>query len=343
MPEDATAGARVLLTGVTGFLGQHCGAELLRRGYEVVGTTRSVAGAADVVSGISGVAPADRLTLRELDLTEDRGWDEAMAGCSFVLHVASPYVLAAPRDERELIVPAVEGTLRVVAAARRAGVRRLVLTSSIAAITAGRGSGRFGPGDWADVDARIGAYARSKALAERAAWDAVAGGDMELVVINPGEIVGPTLTGRVDGHSLEMIARMMRGEMPVIADVGLGMVDVRDVARLHAAALTAERAAGRRFIAATAEPVELSWVAGVLRDLGYPKATPRTVPTPVLRVLSLVSRAARGALPFAGQRASLDNSATISLLDWAPTPIEASIRDMARSIAGPPPPAHARA
>lgn len=325
-------GERVLLTGVTGYIGQHCAAELLRQGFEVVGTVRSRAKADATRAAVAKAAPVDRLSFVEADLLSDKGWDEAMKGCTFVLHVASPFVLAEPKDENELIVPAVEGTKRVVAAARRAGVKRLVLTSSTFAVIAGKVSGRYGPDAWSDTGANIGAYAKSKTLAERAAWAAVKGGAMELTVIAPGAVFGPSLGAKMDGQSVAMMTAMIGGKMPMIPDMAMGMVDVRDVARLHVKAMTAEGAAGRQFIAASAEPVEMATVASVLKRAGYSKAPSRKAPTALLKVMGLFDREVKGMLPFIGRAASFDNSATFEALKWKPTPIEMSFREMAAAI-----------
>lgn len=324
---------RVLLTGISGYIGQHCAAQLLEQGYDVAGTVRSRAKADAARSAISAVAQVERLSFAEADLLSDEGWDAAMEGCTSVLHVASPFVLAEPKDEDELIRPAVEGTRRVVGAAQRAGVRRMVLTSSTFAMISGKPSGRYGPDSWSDVSAKIGAYAKSKTLAERAAWDAVPRGDMELVVVNPGAVFGPSLGAEVDGQSVALMKDMIGGKMPMIPDIAMGMVDVRDVATLHVAAMTIEAAAGRRFIAATAEPVSMAYFADVLRDAGYAKVPSRKAPNVALRLMSLFDRQARGMLPSLGKKLAFDNQATFDILDWEPTPIEVSIREMAASIA----------
>jgi dihydroflavonol-4-reductase len=323
---------RVLLTGVTGYIGQHCAAELLRAGYEVVGTVRSPAKAEATRSALARVAPVERLRFVQADLLSDAGWDDAMQGCAFVMHVASPFSMTEPKDERELIAPAVEGTERVIAAARRAGVRRLVLTSSTVAVTAGLDSGTYGPNSWSNVDAGIGAYAKSKTLAERAAWKAVEGGSMELVVINPGGVFGPSLGAKLEGQSVAMMTDLITGKIPMIPDVAMGMVDVRDVARLHVRALTASGVAGRRFIAATAEPVEMATVARVLRDAGFTKAPTVRAPSFLLRFMGIFDPSARGMAPFLGRRAVLDNRATLELLGWKPTPIESSLTEMAKAL-----------
>lgn len=321
-----------MLTGVTGYIGQHCAAELLNQGDQVVGIIRSRAKADATRAVIARVASVERLSFVEADLLSDNGWDNAMTGCTFVMHVASPLYLKEPKDENELIVPAVEGTKRVLAAAQRAGVKRLVLTSSIFSISSGKDSGQYGTDAWSDTNANIGTYAKSKTLAERAAWSSAAGGEMELTVINPGFVLGPSLGAEIDGASVKLITDMIGGKMPMIPDVAMGMIDVRDVARLHVKAMTAAGAAGERFIAATAEPVEMAAVARVLKEAGYSKVPSRHAPTFLLKFMSLFDSEVRGMLPSLGKSAAYDNRATFDYLNWKPTPIETSIKDMAATI-----------
>ena len=323
---------KVLVTGITGYIGQHCAAELLRQGYKVVRTIRSKAKSEETRSAICQVAPIENLSFIEANLLSDRGWDEALDGCTFVLHIASPFLLAEPKDENELITPAVEGTKRVIKAAIKAGIKRLVLTSSTFAIIAGKTTGKYGPADWSDTEADIGAYAKSKTLAERAAWEAVQNTNMELTVINPGAVFGPSLGAKIDGQSVEMMTKMIAGKVPMVPDMAMGMVDVRDVAKLHVAAMTATGAAGKRFIACTAEPVEMATLAKVLREAGYSKAPSLKAPTFLLKLMSVVDREARGMMPFIGKKASLDNSATLNILNWRPTPMSTSFKEMAASI-----------
>ena len=323
---------RVVLTGVTGYIGQHCAAELLRQGYEVVGTARSRDKADATRIAVAKEAPIQHLSFVEADLLSDRGWDEAMHGCAYVLHVASPFMLAEPKNEDDMIAPAVEGTQRVIAAAQRARVKRLVLTSSTFSMIAGKDSGRYGPDSWSDTGARIGAYAKSKTLAERAAWTAVKGSELELTVINPGAVFGPSLGAKMDGQSVGLMAAMIGGKMPMIPDLSMGMVDVRDVARLHIKAMTAEGAAGKRFIAATSEPISMATVADVLRKAGYVRAPSRRAPTALLKLMALFDGEVRGMLPFIGKAAAFDNQSTLSVLQWQPTPLETSFKDMAAAI-----------
>ena len=323
---------KVLVTGITGYIGQHCAAELLRQGYEVVGTIRSKSKADDTRSAISKVAPVDKLHFMEADLLSDKGWSAALEGCAYVLHIASPFSFTEPKDENELITPAVEGTKRVIAAAQRSGIKRMVLTSSTVAIIAGKDTGKYGPNDWSDVNANIGAYAKSKTLAERAAWEAVKGAEMELTVINPGGVFGSSLGAKIDGQSVSMMTDMITGKFPMIPDMAMGMVEVRDVAKLHVAAMTANGAAGQRFIASTAEPVEMATLAKVLREAGYNKAPKIKAPTFLIKIMGLFDRDAKGMIPFIGKKAALDNSATLKVLNWKPTPMADSFKEMAAAI-----------
>ena len=205
------------MTGVTGYIGQHCAAELLRQGYEVVGTVRSRAKAEATRTAIAKVAPVDKLTCVETNLLSDTGWDAAMQGCGSMLHVASPVVLAEPKHENDLIGPAAAGTKHVVSAAQRAGVKRLVLTPLTVSISSGEDIGRYDFDAWSDTRARIGAYAKSKTLAERAAWAIAKGGDMELAVITPGAVFGPSLGARLEGQIVALMTDMIGGKMPMIS------------------------------------------------------------------------------------------------------------------------------
>jgi len=323
---------KVLVTGITGYIGEHCAAALLREGYEVVGTVRSLAKADATRKAISKVAQTDNLSFVEADLLSDKGWNDAMQGCSYVLHVASPFFLKEPQNENELIAPAVDGTLRVIKAAKSAEVKRLVLTSSTFAIIAGKETGTYGPQDWSDTNKNIGAYAKSKTLAERAAWAEVKGSNLELAVINPGAVFGPPIGSKDGAQNVAMMADMIAGKMPMIPDMAMGMVDVRDVAKLHIAAMTKGGASGKRFIACTAEPIEMSTVTQVLRDAGYSKAPARKAPTFLLKFMGIFDKQVKGMLPFIGKKASYDNSETFEILEWKPTPMSQSFKEMASAI-----------
>ncbi|MCW5713985.1 MAG: aldehyde reductase [Bauldia sp.] len=261
------AGETILVTGARGFIAKHCIVALLERGYGVVGTLRDPSDEAEVRAAVATKVDAgDRLRFAKAELTSDAGWDDAMRGVRHVLHVASPYPLNQPRDVNEVVRPAREGTLRVLTAARAAGVKRVVLTSSVAAIASARyDRTRFDESDWSDVSSLgINAYALSKTLAERAAWDFVADGKgPELAVINAGQVFGPPLDANVQ-TSGEMIENFLRGKYPIVARFGLPVADVRDVAAAHVAAMEKPEAAGQRFIVADA----FLWFADIGRIIG---------------------------------------------------------------------------
>ena len=324
---------KVMVTGITGYIGQHCGAELLRQGYEVLGTVRSMEKADMVREGIARVAPIENLTFVEADLLSDKGWKDAMDGCTYVLHVASPFIIAAPKDENEIISPAVDGTLLVLSAAKAAGIKRVVLTSSTVAIISGKLSGHYGTDSWSDPDANIGTYAKSKTLAERVAWEFADTNSIDLVVINPGGVLGPTLTGRVEGESLTFISDIINGKYPLVPDISVLLIDVRDVAKLHVAAITAEGAVGKRFIASSDEPLHFKEVTGILKDAGYKKASTRQAPKFLLKLMSLFDDQVKGLLPMVGERQTVANKETYEILGWEPTPIDQSLIETAESIA----------
>jgi dihydroflavonol-4-reductase len=323
---------KVLVTGITGYIGQHVAAELLRQKYEVVGTVRSLAKAENTKAALSPLPGASNVKYVQADVLSDTGWAEAMSGCDYVIHLASPFLLAEPKDENVMIAPAVEGTKRVIKAAIKAGIKRVVLTSSVVSMTSGRPSGTYGPDSWSDVNQNIGAYAKSKTLAERAAWQTVKGSDMELVAINPGFVLGPSLGTAGDGTSEAMIANLIGGKMPAIPDVAMGMVDVRDIARLHVAALEAPGVAGKRFIAASAKPISMAYLAEVLKKAGYKKVPARKAPNFAIKLMALFDREAKGMVPNLGVKISYDNHETLELLNWKPTPLEITFTEMAAAI-----------
>src|SRR5437763_579083 len=211
----ADSGGRVLVTGGTGFLGRWCVALFLQRGYDVRTTVRDLGreGAVRNAMVAAGVDPGSRLTVVSADLTSDAGWAEAVAGCRYVVHVASPFPPVQPSDPDELIVPARDGALRVLRAALDAGAERVAMTSSVAAIRSARLSSEDAPyteSDWTDgTDTSRTPYVRSKALAEQAAWQHVqaAGTEDRLATINPGAIIGPAL-GDDHSYSLQAIQRL---------------------------------------------------------------------------------------------------------------------------------------
>jgi dihydroflavonol-4-reductase len=322
----------VLVTGGSGFIGCHCISKLLAAGYEVRATVRHPTREADIRGMLSGAKVAlTGLSFAVAELESDAGWASATEGCEYVLHVASPFPSGIPAHEDELIVPAREGALRVLRAARSSGVRRVVLTSSFAAIGYGHPprTTRFDETDWTVPGPGVSAYAKSKTLAERAAWQWVGDrvGGPELAVINPVAVFGPVLGAKYSA-SIGLVKRMLEGGMPGNPRLYFGVVDVRDVADLHVTAMTHPAARGERFLAAAGDFMSLQEIAQVLKSgLGAAGGRIRTrqLPDWLLRAAAWFNPLAREILPELGKRKNGSNAKAKGLLGWEPRSNEEAI------------------
>lgn len=333
----------VLVTGGTGFISGWTIVELLNRGYSVRTTVRDAGKAAWVRAQIATQAdpgqadPGERLTFAVADLTADDGWDAAVEGCDHVLHVAAPVGVDAPRDPDDLIIPTRDGALRVLRAACRAGVQRVVMTSAIEACRPALKS-PDGVSDerlWTDTtDPRIGPYRLAKTLAERAAWDFMAGqsGPTRLTTILPSAVLGPVFSADY-GHAVQMARRLLSGQVPGIPRLGFCVVDVRDVADLHVRAMTAPQAAGERFIAAS----DWMWMmdlANTLRaGLGEraAKVPTRRIPDSVLRIVAVSDRPMQFLVPLLGRKHVFSAAKAERVLGWKPRPAATTVVDAALS------------
>ncbi|KAJ6114635.1 nucleoside-diphosphate-sugar epimerase [Penicillium sp. IBT 16267x] len=318
----------VLVTGGSGFIGGYCIIKCLAAGYRVRTTVRSLKCEEEVRGTLhaGNAVNLEDLSFVEADLNKDDGWAEAVRDCTYVLHVASPFPAATPRDENELITPARDGTLRVLRAARDAKVHRIVVTSSIAAIHAGRtkvGSNKvFTEEDWTDVDAPgVSAYDKSKTLAEQAAWHFIHnGGSLEMSVINPVMVMGPVLAPDTS-TSIEVISRLMNGTVPGCPNLEFGVVDVRDVADLHLLAMTHPKAKGERFLCMAPPAMTIKEMSLTLRErLGdkAKKCPTRGIPNIVMRLLGLFDPAIAMVNPQLSESIAASNAKAKSLLGWAP-------------------------
>src|SRR5579883_800568 len=301
----------VLVTGGSGFIGSHSILQLLAAGHRVRTTVRNLKREPEVRALLkqAGAEPGDRLSFAAANLESDAGWPEAVAGCDYVLHIASPFPQGVPKNEDELIVPAREGTLRLLRAAREAGVKRVVLTSSFAAIGYGHPPREqpFNETDWTEpTGADVLPYVKSKTVAERAAWDFIAreGGSLELSVVNPVGVFGPVL-GSDYATSILLVQRLMDGAMPGCPQIYFGVVDVRDVADLHLRAM---------------------------RGAAAKRVPTREVPNWLVRLVALRDPAAKQILPELGKRKNATNEKARRVLGWSPRPGEDAIVATAESL-----------
>lgn len=330
----------VLVTGGSGFIASHCILQLLAQGHHVRASVRSRSREVSVRTTLAqGATQAgENLSFVVADLMDDSGWEDAVAGCDYVLHVASPFPPTIPRHEDDLIRPAREGTLRVLRAARNAGVRRVVLTSSFAAIGYGhkQQSAPFDESYWTNLDGPVTAYTRSKTLAERAAWDFMRaeGGTLELTVINPVGVFGPVL-GTEYSTSIGTIKRLMDGGVPGCPQLWFGVVDVRDVADLHLRAMTHPAVNGERFLCVAGDFLPMSEIAATLkrRMAAAARRVPsRELPNWLVRALALANAEVRQLLPELGKFKNATNQKARHVLGWAPRSTEEAIVAAAESL-----------
>ncbi|HSZ40219.1 MAG TPA: aldehyde reductase [Trebonia sp.] len=333
--------ATVLVTGGTGFLAGHCISQLLRAGYRVRFTVRSADRARDAQRTIAAAGAAtDSLTFAVADLTSDANWDAAVSGCEYVLHIASPFPRGVPRTENEVVAPARDAVLRVLRAARNAEARRVVLTSSFAAIAYGYPPSRTRPfteEDWTNTGSlSVRPYIKSRALAERAAWDFAEreAGGMELAVVNPVGMFGPVL-GSDLSSSVGIVKAMLEGSLPRIPRLWTSVVDVRDVADLHLRAMTSPKAAGERFLAAAGDAISYGHIAQTLRDqLGAAagRVPDREMPNWLIRTASPLVPPLRQFRRNLDVVRHTDAAKARAVLDWKPRPSEDAIIATARSL-----------
>ena len=331
----------VLVTGGSGFIASHTILQLLAAGHQVRTTVRSLSREPEVRAMLrhAGSEPGDRLQFVAADLTGDAGWTAAVSGCEFVLHIASPFPASVPKHEDELIVPARDGAIRVLRSARDAGIKRVVLTSSFAAVGYGHGQqeAAFTEKDWTDPNgADVMPYTKSKTLAERAAWDFIAseGRGLELSVVNPVGVFGPVL-GPDYATSILLVQRMMDGALPGLPRMCFGVVDVRDVADLHLRAMTHPAANGERFLAVAGDFMWIREIAATLKThLGdAAKRVPtRELPNWLVRLAALRDPAVKQIIPELGKWKNATSEKAQNVLGWKPRSREDSVVATAQSM-----------
>ena len=323
---------KVLVTGTTGFIGLHCVQQLLEKGFAVNGTLRSFDRKDEVINALSSHnTSTEHLSLFETDLLEDKGWDEAIEGCEYVLHVASPFVLT-PESEDFFVKPAVEGSLRVLKLANKHKIKKLVLTSSFAAMADTlEEKDSFDETDWSDPNKKnIRSYGKSKTLAEKAAWDYMASNtpSFSLTVINPVAVTGPSLSKDI-GTSNSIVGQMINGNVPGTAKVHIGYVDVRDVAAAHITAMLNNQTDGERIIVFE-KTLWMDEVATILRDAGFDKAPSKVMPKWAMHIMSIFKKDLKFIVPLINKKRHIHSTKATDLLHWEPISAEESIECTAK-------------
>jgi len=330
----------VLLTGASGYIGKHITLQLLNQGYKVRASVRSLSKSAEVKNAVKPhlLDSSDldsRLTFVELDLDKDSGWDAALTGIDVLMHTASPFPIASPKDENDLIRPAVDGTLRALKAAKSAGVNRVILTSSNAAVYGcdlPAGKSEYDETMWTDVNHPIGrvAYTKSKTLAEKAAWDFVSSQapQIELTTINPVLVLGAPLDNNF-GSSISVVERIMKGKDPMLPDLRFSIVDVRDVAQMHVQAIKNDATKGERILAAS-ETYSFVGIAKYIKSI-YPKSKIKTgkAPSALIKFLSLFDGEIKAVLPLLGKPMITSNKKAQKLLGIKFIPVEVTLKESA--------------
>ncbi|MDF2544066.1 MAG: nucleoside-diphosphate-sugar epimerase [Herbinix sp.] len=328
----------VLVTGGSGFIAVHIILKLLKQGYRVRTTLRTISRQDEVKSmlALGGVTDFVNLEFIQTDLTSDRNWMEAVTGATYVIHVASPTPATRPDDGDEMVKMAVDGTLRVMKAAKAAGVKRVVLTSASGSVLAGHKHHPelFTEEDWTNLSGNIDAYQRSKTIAEQKAWEFAKKENMELSTVNPVAVMGPVL-GKDFSHSNQIVKAMLTGKMPYLLKIGFDYIDVRDVADLHLLAMIRSEAAGERFLATTGENLTYKEEAKILqRCLGSTakKVSTKEIPNFLVKILALFKKDLRMPATFLGQNTACSNAKAKKILGWQPRSAEEAIIATAKSM-----------
>ena len=327
---------KVLVTGASGYISLHCILGLLNKGYKVKGSLRNLNREDEVRKSLGENFKNENLEFCELNLLSDKGWEDAASDCDYLFHIASPCCIEEPKNENEIIKPALEGTLRALTAAHKSKIKKVVLTSSMGAIAYGHDKSYCDHTDWTDTSKNVGAYIKSKTIAEKAAWNFVNNQNevsFTMTTIHPGMVFGPLLSSDKEGISASLIIKMITGEFPALPEIYFTVVDVRDVAKLHVESLTNKKSDQKRIIATSQKGIPFLEISEILRELGYHKSPKSLIPSQVINSLAIFNRDMKMTSSMIKRGCyGADISETISIFDWDPIPFKKTLEDMTNSL-----------
>ncbi len=325
---------KVLVTGATGFIASHCIKVLLEKGFKVKGSVRDIKKVKITKKSFYDSLDMNNLEFCELNLLSDRGWKEALIDCDYLMHIASPCIIKEPKNENEIINPAVHGTLRALNFANNSNIKKVVLTSSIGAIIYGNQKKYCAPSDWTNLSEYVGSYIKSKTIAEKAAWkyfNNLPNPSFSFTTINPGLVFGPSINGNLECASQNMILNLIRGEYPFLPDIYFTVVDVRDVAKIHLQALLNKESDNLRLIVSSEKSISFLEISRTLKSLGFNKCPTKILPSFLIRFLSLFNKDMRiTSMMIRKGYFETDISKTISIFNWDPIPLKKTLSDMTK-------------
>ena len=323
---------KVLVTGASGYIALHCISELIKNNYKVKASLRDLSRVNEVTTALKN----EDIEFCQLDLLNDNGWEEAASDCDYILHIASPFKIEEPKNEDSFIKPALEGTLRALKAAKKASVKKIVLTSSMASIAYGHNKKVCNKDDWTDITKDVGAYIKSKTIAEKAAWNFIKEQDenqLVMTTIHPGMVFGPLLSDDKDGASASLIMNMINGKFPAIPDVFFTVVDVRDIAKLHIQSLKNTNSDNKRIIATSQNGISFLKISEILRELGYIKSPTALIPNQVINSMAPFNKEMRNTAAMIKRGCyGSDVEETRQIYNWIPIPLKKTLKDMTDSL-----------
>tara|TARA_Y100001968_G_scaffold17086_2_gene13590 strand:+ start:6341 stop:7357 length:1017 start_codon:yes stop_codon:yes gene_type:complete len=327
---------KVLVTGASGYIALHCISELLKEGYKVKASLRDLTREDEVRNSLGECLKKEELEFCKLNLLDDEGWEDAASTCDYLLHTASPCFIEEPKNENQLIEPALKGTLRALKAAQKSKLKKVVLTSSMGAMAYGHNKSTCVPTDWTDISKDVGAYIKSKTIAEKAAWDfvkSIPDISFTMTTIHPGMVFGPLLNNDIEGMSASLITKMISGKFPALPSIYFTVVDVRDIATLHVQSLKNKESNHKRIIATSQKGISFLEISNILRGLGFKKSPKNLIPTQIINCLAIFNKDMRITSSMIKRGCyGADISETISLYGWEPIPFEKTLEDMTSSI-----------